>query len=113
MPQRDPAEAVEVIDLLLEFFADGAHWLQHDFHQRNGRRCLENAIAYVCRKHRIPAVDGTRYYIRHAMPQRAISLLNFNDTCKEFGEMRATLKLAQAMALLDWRRRRERERLAA
>jgi len=47
------------------------------------------------------------------IPQRASNLIEFNDMCRDFGEVRAMLTLARAMALLDWRRRRQRERLAA
>jgi hypothetical protein len=113
MRQRDPAKAVEVLDLLLEFFADGALWLQRGFHDpEDGSRCLVSALNHVRRKHGITG-DGTGFYLLEIMPQRAKHLIEFNDTCRDFGELRAGLTLARAMALLDWRRRRERERLAA
>jgi hypothetical protein len=112
MRQRDPAKAVEVLDLLLEFFADGALWLQHDFDHPDGSRCLVSALTHVRRKHGISG-DGTGYYLLETMPQCARNFVEFNDTCRDFGEVRAMLTLARAMALLDWRRRRQRQRLAA
>ena len=112
MRQRDPAKAVEVLDLLLEFFADGALWLQREFHHPDGSRCLVSALTHVRRKHGITG-DGTGFYLLEMIPQRASNLIEFNDTCRDFGEVRAMLTLARAMALLDWRRRRQRERLAA
>ena len=62
MRQRDPAKAVEVLDLLLQFFADGALWLQHDFDHPDGSRCLVSALTPVRRKHGISG-DGTGYYL--------------------------------------------------
>jgi hypothetical protein len=43
------------------------------------------------------------------MPRRR-QLALFNDECKNFGELRAVIGLARAMALLEWRKRRARVR---
>ena len=88
MRQRDPAKAVEVLDLLLEFFADGALWLQREFHHPDGSRCLVSALTHVRRKHGITG-DGTGFYLLEMIPQRASNLIEFNDTCRDFGEVRA------------------------
>jgi hypothetical protein len=44
MPRRDPAKAVQVLDLLLGFFGDhGEHWLQHQLGDGTGNRYLVGA----------------------------------------------------------------------
>ena len=73
MRQREPAKAVEVLDLLLVFFADGSLWLQREF-QPPGRQP-------------VPCTgDGTGFYLLEMIPQRASNLIEFNDTCRDFGE---------------------------
>ena len=39
MGARDPAEAVEVLDLLLKFFGDGERWVKGRWSDRRGNRC--------------------------------------------------------------------------
>jgi hypothetical protein len=38
MDARDPAEAVEVLDLLLKFFGDGERWVRGRLSDRRGDR---------------------------------------------------------------------------
>jgi hypothetical protein len=40
MGARDPAEAVEVMHLLLKFFGDGERWVKGRLSDRRGNRCL-------------------------------------------------------------------------
>jgi len=62
-PGQLPSQSeLEVLDLLLQFFADGALWLQHDFDHPDGSRCLVSALTHVRRKHGISG-DGTGYYL--------------------------------------------------
>jgi hypothetical protein len=51
MRSRDPAKAMHVLDLLLAFLADGAQWLQRDFLDAEGNRCLVDALSHLRRKH--------------------------------------------------------------
>jgi hypothetical protein len=110
MRHRDPAKAVEVLDLLLEFFC-GRRELATTRFSPAGRQPVR-------RKHHISG-DGTGFYLQHAMPDfllpvsQSQKVMSFNDACKHFGEMRTVITLARAMALLDRRKRRARERLAA
>jgi hypothetical protein len=39
----DTTEAVQMLDLLSEYFADGRHWTRDRFYG-NGRHCLESAL---------------------------------------------------------------------
>jgi hypothetical protein len=51
MRPGDTNEAVQMLDLLLEFFAEGAHWTRGRYHDGHGRRCLIGALDYLRRKH--------------------------------------------------------------
>jgi len=39
MDARDPAEAIEVLDLLLKFFDNGERWVKGRLSDRRGNRC--------------------------------------------------------------------------
>jgi hypothetical protein len=47
MGARNPAEAVEVLDLLLKFFGDGERWIKGRLSDRRGNRCLVGALEFV------------------------------------------------------------------
>ena len=47
MSAHDPAEAVEVLDLLLKFFGDGERWVKGRLSDRRGNRCLIGALDFV------------------------------------------------------------------
>jgi hypothetical protein len=102
-------EAVQMLDLLLEFFADGAHWTRDRYHDGHGRRCLIGALNYLRRKHHVPS-DAAVYFLREAMPRRTFGLVYFNDRrCRGFAELRSVVINARALALGEV----ERERAAA
>jgi hypothetical protein len=77
--RQRPLLALQVLDLLLAFFADGAQWMHGEFRDGNGNRCLFDALHQLRRKHGIRG-DGTGYYLRDAMPRRR-ELAWFNDDC--------------------------------
>jgi hypothetical protein len=66
-------------------FSPMAQWMQGEFRDGNGNRCLFDALHQLRRKHGIRG-DGTGYYLRDAMPRRR-ELAWFNDDCKNFGEL--------------------------
>ena len=101
MSARDPAKAVLVLDLVEAFFAGGTHWLQGDWRDDDGNRCLVNALDYVRRKHRITG-DGASYYLRRAMPHPG-GLPSYNDHCQRFVELRALIELARRLAIAESR----------
>ena len=51
MSAHDPAEAVEVLDLLLNFFGDGERWVKGRLSDRRGNRCLIGALDFVSGHH--------------------------------------------------------------
>jgi len=48
----DTTEAVQMLDLLSEYFADGRHWTRGRFYS-HGRHCLVGALNYLRREHRV------------------------------------------------------------
>jgi hypothetical protein len=53
MHARDPAEAVEVLNVLLKFFGDGERWIKGRFSDRRGNCCLVGALDFVTGHHAI------------------------------------------------------------
>ena len=61
MDVRDPAEAAEVLDLLLKFFGDGERWVKGRLSDRRGNRCLVGALDFVSSHHAIKSDAAERY----------------------------------------------------
>ena len=61
MYARDPAKAVEVLDLLLKFFGDGERWGRGRLSDRPGNRCLVGALEFVSSHHAIQSDPAERY----------------------------------------------------
>jgi hypothetical protein len=61
MGARDPAEAVEVMDLLLKFFGDGERWVKGRLTDRRGNRCLLGALDFVSSHHGMKGDEAERY----------------------------------------------------
>jgi hypothetical protein len=54
MPEAKIAQAVELLDLMLEHFADDGHWMRGRYDDGNGGHCLVGALLHLSRKHRLP-----------------------------------------------------------
>src|SRR5262245_4289079 len=113
MPEAETGQAVQVLDLLLEYFGDnGEHWTRDRYDDGDGRRCLVGALRYLRCKHRIPS-EGAECFLheamKHGLPPRRGGLVYFNDRCQSFAELRAVILEARAIALGE----AERERCAA
>jgi len=61
MSARDPAEAVEVLDLLLKFFVDGERWVKGRLSDRRGNRCLVGALDFVSSHHGMKGDAAEQY----------------------------------------------------
>ena len=104
MRQPAPARAlksVRMLDLLIEFFDGGAHWITGDFHNGDGARCLVGAMQHLRAVHRLSG-DPTRDYLLAAMPRhwRYAGLMEYNDHCR-FSELLITLCRARRLAMCD------------
>ena len=89
MGARDPAEAVEVMDLLLKFFGDGERWVKGRLSDRRGNRCLVGALDFVSSHHGTKD-DGAERYLADEM-SAAGDCNNAGGDCARF---RASLRRA-------------------
>jgi hypothetical protein len=109
MPEAETAKAVQLLDLMLEFFADDGHWARGRYDDGNGGHCLVGALLHLGRTHRLPTAPVIAL-LQDAMPRPGLPLVHFNDArCGSVGELRAVILKARRLAYHD----AERERAAA
>jgi hypothetical protein len=109
MPQVDTAKAVQLLDLMLEFFADDGHWTRGSYDDGKGGHCLVGALLNLGRKHRLPTAPAIAV-LQDAMPRPGLPLVHFNDTrCGSAAELRSLILKARRLAHDD----AEREQAAA
>ena len=109
MPQEDIVKAVQLLDLMLEFFADDGHWTRGSYDDGKGGHCLVGALLHLGRKHRLPTAPAIAL-LQDAMPRPGLPLVHFNDArCGSATELRAVILKARRLAHDD----AERERAAA
>src|SRR6516225_3449881 len=108
MPEVDAAKAVQLLDLMLEFFADDGHWTRGSYDDGKGGHCLVGALLHLGRKHRLPSAPVIAL-LQDAMPRPGLPLVHFNDTrCGSAAELRSVILKARRLAHDD----AERERAA-
>lgn len=105
MPEVVTGKAVQVLDLLLEYFGErGERWTRHRYDDGDGRRCLVGALGYLRCKHRIPS-ENAECFLHEAMkqgfPHRRGGLVYFNDHCRSFAELRSVIVEARTLAVSD------------
>src|SRR5690349_18598716 len=109
MPESQIAQAVRLLDLVLEHFADAGHWTRGRYDDGNGGHCLVGALLHLSRKHRLPRAPAIAL-LQDAMPRPGLPLVHFNDTCcGSVAELRSVIVEARRLARDD----AERERAAA
>jgi hypothetical protein len=92
-------KALQVLDLMLEFFADDNHWARGRYHDRDGRHCLVGAVLHFSAKHGLPRAP-VMSLLEAALPRRQIGLIAFNDRlCRGAVELRSVILKARAIAL--------------
>ena len=110
-PMRDPdiAKAVQLLDLMHEFFADNGHWTRGCYDDGKGGHCLVGALLHLGRKHGLPTAPVSAL-LQDTMPRPGLPLVHFNDTrCGSLAELRSVILQARRLAHDD----AERERAAA
>src|SRR6202521_1243867 len=101
MPEADIAKAVQLLDLMLEFFADDGHWTRGCYDDGNGGHCLVGALLHLSRKHRLPTAQAIAL-LQDAMPRPGLPLVHFNDTgCGSVAELRSVILKARRLAHHD------------
>ena len=90
MHARDPGEAVEVLNLLLKFFADGERWIKGRFSDRRGKCCLVGALDFVSSHHAIKG-DAAERYLAEAISDETIRR---HENGEDYARLRAGLRRA-------------------
>src|SRR5882757_11094729 len=109
MPHTETAKAVQLLDLMLEFFADDGRWTRGCYDDGNGGRCLVGALLHIGRQHRLPTAPAIAL-LQDAMPRPGLPLVHFNDTrCGSIADLRSVILRACRLARDD----AEREGAAA
>ncbi len=68
MPEAEIGNAVQLLDLMLEFFTDDAHWTRGRYDDGNGGHCLVGALLHLSREHRLPSAPVIAL-LQDAMPR--------------------------------------------
>ena len=109
MLQVDIDKAVQLLDHMLEFFADDGHWTRGSYDDGKGGHCLVGALLHLGRKHGLPTAPAIAL-LQDAMPRPSLPLVHFNDKrCGSAAELRSVILKARRLAHDD----AERERAAA
>jgi hypothetical protein len=108
MPETEIAKAVQLLDLMLAFFADDGHWTRGCYDDGKGGHCLVGALLRLGRQYRLPTAPAIAL-LQDAMPRPGLPLVHFNDTrCGSAAELRSVILKARRLADDD----AERERAA-
>jgi hypothetical protein len=98
MPEADIGKAVQLLDLMLDYFADDAHWTRGRYDDGHGGHCLVGALLHLSRKHRLPAAPVIAL-LQDAMPRPGLPLVHFNDNrCGSAAEVRSVIVEARRLA---------------
>ena len=109
MPKVDTAKEVQLLDFMLEFFADDGHWTRGSYDDGKGGHCLVGALLQRGRTHGLPTAPVIAL-LQDAMPRPGLPLVHFNDRrCGSAAELRSVILKARRLAHND----AERERAAA
>jgi hypothetical protein len=92
MDVRDPAEAVELLNLLLRFFGDGQRWIKGRFSDRRGNCCLVGALDFVSSHHAIKGDAAERYLADAISGERGRRMRYERD--EDYVRLRAALRRA-------------------
>ena len=106
MPEAQIMQAVQLLDLMLDHFADDDHWTRGRYDDGNGGHCLVGALLHLSRAHRLPAAPVIAL-LQDAMPRPGLPLVYFNDTrCGSLAELRSVILKARRLAYDDAARAR-------
>ena len=93
MHALDPAEAIEVLNLLLKFFGDGERWIKGRFSDRRGNCCLVGALDFVSSHHAIKGDAAERYLADAVSDERGRQIRRHEDG-EDYAKLRAGLRRA-------------------
>src|ERR1700751_5821529 len=98
MPEDQIMQAAQLLDLMLEHFADDGHGTRGRYDDGNGGHCLVGALLHLSRKHRLPRAPVIAL-LQDAMPRGGLPLVHFNDAgCGSGAELRSLILKARHLA---------------
>src|SRR6201993_610558 len=98
MQEAQIMQAVQLLDLMLEHFADDGHWTRGRYDDGNGGHCLVGALLHLSREHRLPRAPAIAL-LQDAMPRPGLPLVYFNDACcGSAAELRSIILKARRLA---------------
>ena len=101
---QSAARAVDMLDLLIEFFDDGERWIKGKLDDGMGNHCLVGAMRDIRDGYNLHGAP-TRVYLLKAMQRSPkigwTGLISFNDRCRDFGELREVILQARNLAVAD------------
>ena len=98
MPEVENSKAVQLIDLMLAFFAYDRHWTRGSYDDGRGGHCLVGALLHLSREYRLPAKPVIAL-LQDAMPRPGLPLVHFNDDrCGGVAELRSVILKARRLA---------------
>src|ERR1700726_3355639 len=98
MPDTQITQALQLLDQMLEHFADDGHWTRGRYDDGNGGNCLVGALLHLSRQHRLPRAPAIAL-LQDAMPRPGLPLVHFNDTCcGSVAELRSIILKARRLA---------------
>ena len=91
MPEAEIAKAVQLLDLMLEFFADDSRWTRGGYDDGKGGRCMVGALLHLGRAHSLPTRTAIAL-LQDAMPRAGLPLVHFNDRrCGSVAKLRSVI----------------------
>lgn len=98
MPEAELSKTVQLLDLMLDFFAEDGRWTRGCYDDGNGGYCLVGALFHLSREHRLPRAVAIAL-LQDAMPRPGLPLVHFNDTrCGSVAELRSVILKARRLA---------------
>jgi hypothetical protein len=98
MPETKITQAVQLLDLMLEHFADDGHWARGCYDDGNGGHCLVGALLHLSREHNLPRAPAIAL-LQDAMPRPGLPLVHFNDICcGSIAELRSLILKSRRLA---------------
>ena len=98
MPEAQIGQAVRLLDLMLEHFADDGRWTRGRYDDGKGGHCLVGALLHLSREHHLPRAPAIAL-LQDAMPRPGLPLVHFNDTCcGSTAELRSIILKARRLA---------------
>jgi hypothetical protein len=108
MAEDIAGKTVQVLESMLNYFANERHWVKNNYRDGGDGHCLVDAAMHFSAKLGLP-YNSVVSPLEAALPRRQMGLVTFNDRCHTRDELRTVIRQARVIALEN----AEHERAAA